>query len=80
MHLWRVDEARARDRDGTVGVRMQVQTSANFLISFLWTPLRSLAERLCSWPTFPEEWNSDCGQKRRESGLGPEEPLRWEAK
>lgn len=32
------------------------------------------------WPKFPEEWNSDCGQKRRESGIGPEEPLRWAAK
>ncbi|WP_428984942.1 hypothetical protein [Ralstonia edaphi] len=42
-----------------------------------WTPLHSLAERLCYWPTFPDEWNSDCGQKRREDGIGPEEPLRW---
>nr|WP_288355252.1 hypothetical protein [uncultured Pseudomonas sp.] len=32
---------------------------------------------LCYWPTFPKAWNSDCGQKRRESGIGPEEPLRW---
>lgn len=45
-----------------------------------WAPLHSLAERLCYWPTFPEEWNSDCGQRRRESGIGPEEPLRWDAK
>jgi hypothetical protein len=41
------------------------------------SPLHSLAERLCYWPTFPEEWNSDCGQKRREDDVGPEEPLRW---
>ncbi|MDR2324182.1 MAG: MFS transporter [Acidovorax sp.] len=40
----------------------------------------SLGQWLCYWPTFPKEWNSDCGQKRRESGIGPEEPLRWEAK
>lgn len=48
--------------------------------AFIWWPVQSLAERLCYWPTFPEEWNSDCGQKRRESGIGPEEPLRWEAR
>ena len=40
----------------------------------------SMAQWLCWWPTFPEEWNSDCGQKRRERGIGPEEPLRWEAR
>ena len=39
----------------------------------------TLAERMCYWPKFPEEWNSDCGQRRRESGIGPEEPLRWTA-
>ena len=55
-------------------------TYTGFLVQFLWTPLHSLGERLCSWPIFPEEWNSDCGQKRRENGLGPEEPLRWVAK
>ncbi|MBC7380766.1 MAG: MFS transporter [Burkholderiaceae bacterium] len=80
MHLSRVDEARARDRDGKVDMGVQLQTSVNFFTSVIWTPLRSLAERLCYWPMFPEEWNSDCGQKRRESGLGPEEPLRWQAK
>ena len=43
-------------------------------------PFNSMAQWLCYWPTFPEEWNSDCGQRRREDGLGPEEPLRWAAK
>ncbi|MET3913941.1 hypothetical protein ABID97_000723 [Variovorax sp. OAS795] len=56
------------------------QTHFNFMLNAVWAPLHCLAERLCSWPTFPEEWNSDCGQKRRESGLGPEEPLRWTAR
>lgn len=37
----------------------------------------TLGQWLCYWPTFPEEWNSDCGRTRRESGIGPEEPLRW---
>jgi hypothetical protein len=80
LHLSRVKEARARSSGGEVGVGLQLQTSANFFTSVIWTPLRSLGERLCYWPAFPKEWNSDCGQKRRESGLGPEEPLRWEAK
>ena len=80
LHLSRVKDARARNRDGEVGMDLQLQASANFFTSVIWTPFHSLAERLCYWPTFPEEWNSDCGQKRRESGLGPEEPLRWEAK
>ncbi|MDH6168257.1 hypothetical protein M2282_003408 [Variovorax boronicumulans] len=40
----------------------------------------SWAQWLCWWPTFPKEWNSDCGQKRREHGIGAEEPLRWKAK
>lgn len=40
----------------------------------------SWAQWLCWWPTFPKEWNSDCGQKRRERGIGVEEPLRWKAK
>ncbi|MDO3557984.1 hypothetical protein [Ralstonia pseudosolanacearum] len=53
------------------------QTQFAFLMTFLWAPLHCLAERLCKWPTFPEEWNSDCGQKRRENGIGPEEPLHW---
>lgn len=43
-------------------------------------PFNTLAQWLCYWPTFPKEWNSDCGQKRREKGIGPEEPLRWKAK
>ena len=41
--------------------------------------LNSLGQWLCYWPTFPREWGSDCGKKRRESGIGPEEPLRWKA-
>ena len=53
------------------------QPRLTFLMTFLWAPLHCLAERLCTWPTFPEEWASDCGQKRREDGIGPEEPLRW---
>ena len=57
-----------------------IQTSFNFMLNAVWAPLHCLAERLCSWPMFPDEWNSDCGQKRRESGLGPEEPLRWTAR
>ena len=39
--------------------------------------LDRLGQWLCYWPTFPKEWNSDCGRTRRESGIGPEEPLRW---
>ena len=58
----------------------RAMTTAVAVSAAPWTPLHSLAERLCYWPTFPEEWNSDCGQKRREDGLGPEEPLRWAPK
>jgi hypothetical protein len=43
-------------------------------------PFNTLAQWLCYWPTFPKEWNSDCGQRRSEKGIGPEEPLRWEVK
>ena len=64
-------------RDDIVGKGTSGATYGNYAANFLWAPLHSLAERLCCWPTFPEEWNSDCGQKRRESGIGPEEPLRW---
>jgi hypothetical protein len=59
---------------------ISMQTGASFMAGAVWAPLHCLAERLCTWPTFPEAWNSDCGQKRREDGLGPEKPLRWEAK
>ena len=58
----------------------RAMTAAVAVSAAPWTPLHSLAERLCYWPTFPEEWNSDCGQKRREDGIGPEEPLRWTPK
>ncbi len=68
--------SRVLDRIGGRGEN-STQTKITFLMTFLWAPLHSLAERLCTWPTFPEEWNSDCGQKRREAGIGPEEPLRW---
>ncbi|MDO3624427.1 MFS transporter [Ralstonia pseudosolanacearum] len=68
--------SRVLDRVGGRGEN-STQTKMTFLMTFLWAPLHSLAERLCTWPTFPEEWNSDCGQKRREDGIGPEEPLRW---
>ncbi|ALF90258.1 MULTISPECIES: hypothetical protein [Ralstonia solanacearum species complex] len=68
--------SRVLDRIGGRGEN-STQTKITFLMTFLWAPLHSLAERLCTWPTFPEEWNSDCGQKRREDGIGPEEPLRW---
>lgn len=74
--------SRALDRMGGRAAEGQssVQTDVNFMVNVLWAPLHCLSERLCKWPTFPEEWNSDCGQKRRESGIGPEEPLRWVAK
>ena len=67
----------------SVGEYIREGTSNNNAVSALesvWVPFHCLAERLCYWPTFPEEWNSDCGQRRRESGLGPQEPLRWVAK
>ncbi|MDQ0572563.1 hypothetical protein QFZ42_004397 [Variovorax paradoxus] len=67
-------------RDDIVGKGTSGATYSNYAMNFLWAPLHSLAERLCYWPTFPEEWNSDCGQRRRESGIGPEEPLRWTSK
>ncbi len=68
--------SRVLDRIGGRGEN-SAQTQLTFLMTFLWAPLHCLAERLCTWPRFPEEWNSDCGQMRREDGIGPEEPLRW---
>lgn len=56
------------------------QTDAAFMVGALWAPPYCLSERLCTWPTFPERWSSDCGQERRESGIGPDEPLRWEGR
>jgi len=67
-------------RDDIIGKGTSGATFTNYATNFLWAPLHSLAERLCYWPTFPEEWNSDCGQKRRENGIGPEEPMRWTCK
>lgn len=84
QHIEEVDLDLSRVKDRVQGRAKEgetsLQTKATFLSSFMWAPVHSLAERLCAWPTFPEEWNSDCGQKRRESGLGPEEPLRWTAR
>ncbi|WP_115683119.1 MFS transporter [Cupriavidus taiwanensis] len=70
--------SRALDEIGGRGSN-SAQTQIAFMMTAIWAPLHCLAERLCKWPTFPEEWNSDCGQKRRENGIGPEEPLRWKA-
>lgn len=70
----------SRARDEIVGEGISSGTAATFGINVIWAPLHSLAERFCYWPTFPEEWNSDCGQKRRESGIGPEDPQRWQAR
>jgi hypothetical protein len=70
----------SHQRDALQGKATSGMTAFNYAANAPWAPLHSLAERLCYWPRFPEEWNSDCGQKRRESGLGPEEPLRWKAK
>jgi hypothetical protein len=70
----------SHQRDALQGKATSGMTAFNYAANAPWAPLHSLAERLCYWPRFPEEWNSDCGQKRRESGLGPEEPLRWKAR
>ena len=70
----------SHQRDDLMGGGTSGATFGNYATNFLWAPLHSLAERLCYWPTFPQEWSSDCGQQRREDGLGPEEPLRWSAK
>jgi len=78
QHLEEVQMRSFRVHDLLTGRKEpSVSTQVGFLSSVLWAPLHCLSERLCTWPTFPEEWNSDCGQKRRESGIGPEEPLRW---
>ncbi|MBB6583999.1 hypothetical protein HXP36_19960 [Ralstonia solanacearum] len=78
QHLEETELSASRVLDDIGGRgKNSAQTQFAFLMTFLWAPLHSLAERLCTWPTFPEEWNSDCGQKRREDGIGPEEPLRW---
>lgn len=68
-----LDRIGGRAADGTTSV----QTRVNFTLNAVWAPLHCLAERLCYWPTFPKEWNSDGGQRRREDGIGSEEPLRW---
>ncbi|WP_081017388.1 hypothetical protein [Ralstonia solanacearum] len=78
QHLEETELSASRVLDDIGGRgKNSAQTQFTFLMTFLWAPLHCLAERLCTWPTFPEEWNSDCGQKRREDGIGPEEPLRW---
>ena len=70
----------SHQRDAIEGKGMTGMTALNYAANAPWAPLHSLAERLCYWPKFPDEWNSDCGLKRRERGVGPEQPLRWEAK
>ncbi|MHA6826238.1 MFS transporter [Ralstonia pseudosolanacearum] len=78
QHLEETELSASRVLDDIGGRgKNSARTQLTFLMTFLWAPLHCLAERLCTWPTFPEEWNSDCGQKRREDGIGPEEPLRW---
>jgi hypothetical protein len=69
----------SRQRDVIEGKGMTGMTALNHAANAPWAPLHSLAERLCYWPKFPVEWNSDCGRRRRERGLGPEQPLHWEA-
>jgi hypothetical protein len=68
----------SRQRDVIEGKGMTGMTALNHAANAPWAPLHSLAERLCYWPRFPVEWNSDCGRRRRERGLGPEQPLHWE--
>lgn len=82
QHYWEVEmdpEIRKAELLGETDPRANVSLMGKVLpLPFLF--LNSIAERLCWWPTFPREWNSDCGQPRRESGIGPEEPLHWVAK
>lgn len=70
----------SHQRDAIEGQGMTGMTALNYVANAPWAPLHSLAERLCYWPKFPAEWNSDCGQRRRERGLGPELPLYWQAR
>lgn len=79
-HLEETVMHRSHASDDLAGSGTSTGTYVNYAANLPWAPLHSLAERLCYWPTFPEEWNSDCGQKRRESGIGPEEPLWWTVK
>ena len=78
-HLEEVQLGSSKALDEAAG-RSGAMTAAVTVAQAPWSPLHALAERLCYRPTFPEEWNSDCGQRRRESGIGPEEPLRWAPK
>lgn len=70
----------SHQRDAIEGKGITGMTALNYAANAPWAPLHSLAEWLCYWPKFPVEWNSDCGQKRRERGLGPEQPLHWQAR
>ncbi len=82
QHLWesQLDPVlRAAKLKGNPDPRSAVDL-ADYLMELPFLPLNTLAQWLCYWPTFPEEWNSDCGQQRREDGIGPKEPLRWAAK
>jgi hypothetical protein len=66
-HLEEVQLGSSKALDEATG-RSGAVTAAVTVAQAPWSPLHALAERLCYWPTFPEEWNSDCGQRRRESG------------
>ena len=70
----------SHQQDEQRGGGTSTATYINYAANLPWSPLNTLGEWICSWPTFPEEWNSDCGQKRRESGIGPEQPMRWPAR
>ena len=81
QHLWegQLDvELRASRLLGNPDPKSAI-TLGMYLGEVPFLPFNSMAQWLCWWPTFPEEWNSDCGRKRRENGIGPEEPLRWTA-
>jgi hypothetical protein len=64
-----IDRLNGRDDDS-------LTTKASMMAALVRAPLLCLAERTCEWLTFPDEWNSDCGQERRENGIGLEDPLR----
>lgn len=82
QHLWegQLDpEVRAAKLKGNPDPRSAV-TLGQYFEEVPFLPFNSMAQWLCWWPTFPKEWNSDCGQRRREKGIGPEEPLTWSPK
>jgi hypothetical protein len=83
--MWEIDleplvrQARSKGETDPEGF-VEANSNGIILASLPFLPLNSMAQWLCYWPTFPVEWNSDCGQRRREKGIGPEEPLRWKVK